>query len=445
MTHNDRSRVQLQKRLGLPFAIAIMAGGVIGAGILRTPGVVANEVPIVWAALLLWALGGVYVLLSVNVASELTTALPKAGGIYVPVRAAYGESMGLLAGWSIWAGYVAGAAALALASADFLGSVFPVVAAHGTSFALLALVTVTLLNLPGVEEGRVTQMLGTAIKLVLLLGIVIAAFFVDPITAAGNAAPPVGAEAVGLLAFITAFQIVLGAYDGWQGPAFFAEEDTDPARNIPRAFFRSAVLISIVYLAINVCVFAVVDMTTLRSSDLPVALVIDQLLGPAGRIATGIIASLMALFTLHALVMTTPRMLFGMARDGLFFRSALKVNRGGTPWVALLIASAIAIPLILTGAYVLVFKVQTALSVLASVLYNAAYFTLRRNAPDLPRPFRAWGHPVLPALILLITTGLFGAVMVADPESGWWVAGFTALCLPIGYILHRRRRLVRAE
>lgn len=136
----------LQKRLGLPFAIAIMAGSMIGAGILRTPGVVANEVPGFWAAMLIWALGGAYVLLSVNVASELTTALPRAGGIYVPVHEAFGDSMGLLAGWAMWGGIAAGGAALALAFADFLAVAIPAASPHTMSIAVAALLLVTVFN-----------------------------------------------------------------------------------------------------------------------------------------------------------------------------------------------------------------------------------------------------------------------------------------------------------
>lgn len=434
----------LQKRLGLPFAIAIMAGSVIGAGILRTPGVVANEVPVFWIAMLLWALGGIYVLLSVNVASELTTALPRAGGIYVPVHEAFGDGMGLLAGWAIWAGYVAGAAALALAFVEFLAIAVPSLQAYTVPLALAAIGAVTVLNLFGVEEGRISNIVGLSIKLALLGGVIVAALIIDPVSAPPSmqvpATSPVEA-AIGWVALITALQIVLGAYDGWQGPTFFAEEDKDPARNIPRAFFRSAVIILVVYLGINLCVFTVLDIETLRSSDLPVAIMIESLLGPVGVKVAGIAAAIMALLTLNAVAMTHPRILFGMARDGLFLKSALKVNKGGTPWVAMLIGSGLAVPMILSGAYVFVFKIQVATGIFAGVLYNAAYFALRRQRPDMHRPFRAIGHPVLPALILAITIALFVAVIVADPSGGLWMLALIAICLPVGIHLKRQRNL----
>lgn len=433
---------QLQKRLGLPFAIAIAAGSVIGSGIMRTPGVIANEVPIAEIAKLLWVLGGVYVLLSCNVAAELTAALPKAGGIYVPVREAYGDGLGMLTGWANWTAYIAGSAALALACADFLGTIFDPVAANKAIVAAIILFAVTVLNWVGVQEGRWIQIIGSAIKIILLVGVIIAAFIVDPVITAADPAPTVPLSALGIVAVITAFQIILGAYDGWIGPAAFAEEDKDPGRNIPRALFRSAFLVIAVYLALNLALFSILDMTTLRDSDLPVALLIEALLGPTGNVAVALLATFMALITLNGLVMSAPRILFAMARDRLFLHEATRVNRGGTPWVALLCGTAVAVPLLFSGGYVFVFKIQTALGIFAGTIYCAAFFTLRRRCPDLPRPFRAIGYPALPALILLINAALFISVVVADPMGGIWIAALIAICLPVGMALGRRRRAI---
>ncbi len=155
---------------------------------------------------------------------------------------------------------------------------------------------------------------------------------------------------------------------------------------------------------------------------------------------TGLAAAIMALLTLNALVMTHPRVLYGMARDGLFLKSAMLVNRGGTPWAALLIGTVVPIPMILTGAYIFVFKIQVAIVVFAAVLYNASYFALRLKRPQMERPFRAIGHPVLPGLILAITIALFAAVVIADPVSGLWVAGLICICVPVGLHLEQKRR-----
>ncbi|MEH6701223.1 amino acid permease, partial [Parasphingorhabdus sp.] len=164
-----------------------------------------------------------------------------------------------------------------------------------------------------------------------------------------------------------------------------------------------------------------------------------QVFGRTGNIVVALIATIMALVTLNSIVMPTPRILFAMARDGLFLQSATRVNRGGTPTVALAISALIAFPLIWSGGFIFVFKLTGALSIFASSLYFAAFFALRRSQPDLPRPFRAVGHPVLPALALVISVLLLIAFIAADPISGVSMLGLIAICIPVGIHLGRER------
>lgn len=428
---------QLQRRLGLPFALAVTCGMVVGSGIMRTPGEIADLVPVMWIAMGLWVLGGVYVLLMANVAAELTAALPKAGGYYVPVQAAFGNGAGLLAGWATWLSFASAGAALSLACADFLGTIVPIVAANKIAVALGFLAAVTGLNWLGVREGRFVQIFGTALKIGLLLAIVVAALVLAP-EVAPAAASLDRVEMIGWLGLVTAFQLVLGAYGGWDGSIFFAEEDTNPGRNIPRALFRSAFIVMAVYLAVNLALFSVLDIATLRTSELPFALVIEALFGPTGNLVVALLATFMALITLNALLMTAPRILFSMARDGLFLKAATRVNAGGTPWVALLMGSLVAAPLIVSGGYVFVFKIQTAFVILAAVLYCAAIFRLRRMQPDLARPFRAIGYPLLPAIVLIVNTAMLIAVLIADPAGAVWIVGLSAIAVPVGMMMGRR-------
>ncbi|MEH6827994.1 APC family permease [Parasphingorhabdus sp.] len=430
----------LQKRLGLAFGLAVGIGSVIGSGIMRAPGVITNEVPDPWIAMLLWLVGGVFILLSANITAELSTALPKAGGFYVPVREAFGDSMGLLAGWATFAGYTAGTAAVALACADFLGMVFPWAASHAQMLAALIALVVTALNWIGVQEGRLIQIIGTVVKLGLLSVVIIIAFTVDPATAdsAATASAVVGG-AVTMVGIITALQLIVGAYDGWYSAMFFAEEDTDPGRNIPRAMFRSCVIVIAVYLTLNLSMYMALDIATLRQSDLPVALVVERGFGSIGMTLVALLAAFMTVVTLNSLIMIMPRVLFGMARDGLFLHSATRVNRGGTPDIALLVSAVLTVGLIFSGGFIFVFKLMGALSIFVSVLYAVAFFALRRRQPDLPRPFRAIGYPLLPIIALLVSIALLGSFIFADPISGLYMLGLIAICIPVGIVLHRRR------
>lgn len=431
----------LQKRLGLPFAIATSVGSVIGSGIMRAPGTIANEVPDMWIALALWLAGGLYVLLAANVTAELTAALPRAGGHYVPVHEAFGDGLGLVAGWTTFVAYVAGAAAVALACADFLGMVVPVVGSYGQASAALILLVLVAANMAGVEEGRWIQIVGTVLKVGLLCAVIAVAFVAAPPSEAGReAASPAIPEMIGFVAIVTAFQLMLGSYEGWYNCIYTAEEDKNPGRNIPRALFQTAIVVTLVYLAINASLFSALDIAELRNSDLPMALVIERMFGPGGAIFVILLAMLMALVTLNSLIIPLPRILFAMARDGLFFQAATRVNKGGTPYVALLIGAAVIFPLIFSGGYVFAFKLMAALAMFNSLLYNAAFFALRWRRPDLDRPFRAIGYPVLPLFLMLIVFGLFAAVLIADPMGAIWVIGLVAICIPLGILLGREKR-----
>ena len=436
---------QLQLRLGIVFALAVSVGNVIGSGIMGTPGLVANQVPVAWMVIGLWALGGLHVMLSANVASELITKLPKAGGTYVPVRAAFGESIGLLCGWTDWLSNTAAIAALSVACATFLGAIFPALAAHQAPVAAGFALTIIAINWPGVREGQIAQTAGSIIKVGLIVGVIAVAFLAEPIPVSqvvsrAGAAMNDAAPAVGFFAVIAAYQMIYGAYTGWHAPILFVEEDANAARNLPRAMGVSIVLVTAIYVALNLSLLSALDMTALRGSDLPVALVIENAFGRSGGVLVALLAIVIVVVAINAIVMGTARILYGMARDGLFLPMAMHVNKGGTPHIALAITAAVAVPLIFSGAFVFLFKLTAALAIFVFFLFELSLFALRRQQPDLHRPFRAIGYPLLPALVCLLDLGLLIAFIAADPISGVYMAGLIAVCVPVGFILHRRRR-----
>ncbi|GAA0762394.1 APA family basic amino acid/polyamine antiporter [Erythromicrobium ramosum] len=436
---------QLQLRLGLVFALAVSVGNIIGSGIMRTPGLVADQVPVVWMVIALWTLGGLHVMLSANVASELITKLPKAGGTYVPVRAAFGESMGLLCGWTDWLANTAAIAALSAACATFLAAIFPALAAYQAPVAAGFALASIAINWPGVREGQIAQTAGSIVKVGLIVGVIAVAFLAEPIPVSevvsrAGAGMNGAAPAVGFFAVIAAYQMIYGAYTGWHAPIYFVEEDANAARNLPRAMGVSILLVTAIYVAFNLSLLSALDMNALRTSELPVALVIGNAFGRSGGILVALLAIVIVAVAINALVMGTSRVLYGMARDGLFLPVAMRVNKGGTPHVALAITAAVAVPLIFSGAFVFLFKLVAALAIFAFFLFELSLFALRRQQPDLHRPFRAIGYPLLPALVCLLDLGLLIAFIAADPMSGVYMAGLIAVCTPVGVVLHRRRQ-----
>jgi APA family basic amino acid/polyamine antiporter len=434
----------LQLRLGIAFALAVSVGNVIGSGIMRTPGLVADQVPVVWMVLGLWALGGVHVLLSANVASELVGAIPKAGGAYVPVRAAFGDFAGLIAGWTDWLSNVAAIAALSVACANFLGIIFPTLAPRTSEVAAAFAISVIVLNWRGVREGQIAQTLGSLVKVALISGVIAVAFLAEPIPVhevANQAITALAAPAVGFLAMIAAYQMIYGAYTGWHAPIYFVEESREAARDLPRAMAMSILLVTVIYVSLNLSLLSALSMADLRASDLPVALVIENAFGRYGGVLVALLAIVIVVVAINAIVMSCARILYGMARDGLFLPAAIKVNKGGTPNVALAITAAIAVPLIYTGAFAFLFKLTAALAILAFFLYELSLFALRRQQPDLARPFRAIGYPVVPALVCLLDLALLVAFIAAEPISGVYMAALILMCVPVALALrHRRKR-----
>ncbi len=413
---------QLKKALGFAFALAIGVGAVIGAGIMRTPGPVIDQVPAMWVALGLWAFGGVHVLLAANVASELVTAIPRTGGVFVPVRAAFGESMGLLAGWVNWLAYVAAGAALSIVCANFLAVLFPGLTPHMALIAIGFAVVVYALNWLGVREGGIAQTIGSGVKVLFLCGVIAVAFFgspsAAPVIASSGSSVAASDTTVGLLGIIVAYQMIYGAYAGWESSINFVEEDADALTNIPRAMCLSILAISIVYVLLNASLLRALDLEAIRHSELPVAVMLSAILGPGGGSFVAVLAIVLAATSLNAQVMIAPRTLYGLAREGLFLPVVIRVNAGGTPDAAMAMTGVFTVLLISSGGFDFVFRLMGALLIFGFVLYGASLFALRWTQPDLHRPFRAIGYPHLPAFLLLLDTGLLVAFIAADRSAG---------------------------
>ncbi len=431
---------KLLKRLGFAFAAAVGLGSMIGVGLMRTSGSVIDEVPYPWLVIALWAFGGVHALLSSNVASELVTSMPKTGGIFVPVRAAFGDSMGLLAGWVMYLSVGAAGASLAIVCANFLAILLPSLADYTAFVACVFLLAIYGINGLGVREGGMAQTIGSSVKLILMCVIIGIALFAEPprpgaFAAAANDSAP----ALGIFAVIIAYQMIYGAYAGWDSAIVFVEEDDNALINIPRAMALTIGTVTLIYVLFNVGLLRALDLQTIGGSDLPISLVLGNVFGPAGATAVAALAILLASTALNANVMIGPRVLFGLARDGLFLPVATRVNSGGTPHVAFAMTAVLTMLLIFSGGFEFVFRLMGALIIFGYVIYDASLFRLRWTQPDLPRPFRAIGYPVLPALVLLIDTALLLAFIAADPVSALYMAALIALCIPVGIFLHRRR------
>jgi basic amino acid/polyamine antiporter, APA family len=425
-------------------------GGTVGVGILRLPGTLAATLGDSRLILAFWIVGGVYALLGAMSVAELAAMLPRAGGFYVYARRAFGSGMGFVVGWSDWINEVATLAYGSITAMTFLASLWPAAARYATPGAVLIIAAFTALHWVGLRVGSsLTRLISLSIGLMMLM-LVVACFFVPP---AGHttARLPMSAAALPLMslgmlaALVSAMRSVLLTYDGWYSPIYLAEENTDPERNLPRALISGTVVLIVLYVLINAALLRVLPLSVLASSDLPAAAAAHKVFPHGGGELVTLISLLTVLSLVNATLLMTPRVLLAIGRDGLFTRKATAVSAGGTPRLALAMSSAAGIALLLSGTFEQIIALATILFLLNYISAYAALFVLRRREPDLPRPYRAFGFPFTPAIVLVGSVLALIAAAAEDPRSAVVAGLLLAACAPIYAAIARRRRLTEAR
>jgi APA family basic amino acid/polyamine antiporter len=435
---------RLLQILGVGFGLAGAVGGTIGAGILRTPGLVAAELGSAERLIAVWVAGGLYALLGALCVAEMATSLPLAGGWTVFARRAFGPVMGFSVGWMDWLGHCAGLAWVALTVGEYAIAVAPSLPLDARPIAVVVLLLFALLQLPGVKAGSGSLQLLSLAKALAFLVLVGGCFLlpVDPFARAAAAdlvpslAPPTGFGALAL-GLVVALQAVITTYDGWHSPIYFAEEFETPEQDLPRSLIGGVLAILGLYLLLNLAVLRVLPLPAIAASTLPVADAAAVILGPlSGRFITVLaLVSLMGL--VNAVIMAAPRILYGLGREGFFRERLAAVNEGGTPVAALALTVVATVVLVLAGDFRVLLGIASFFYVVLYLTGIAAQLTLRWREPELPRPFRAWGHP-LPALVVLAGSSAFlVAACLADPWHSLAAALLIALSVPV-FLLARR-------
>lgn len=421
----------LLRILGLAFGIAMVVGGVVGMGILRAPGTIAGLLVRPGLIYVAWLLGGLYALLAVNTYAELATAVPYAGGPYVYVRRGFGNYLGFVSGWCDFANLTASVAFMGVACSEFLAPLLPPIAGHESLVAPILIVSLAVANSVGLKAGSTLQQFLTVLKVMLLLALVVAAFAHTDFRPAPVQAIHSPALLPGVAAVIVAVQLIFGVYAGYNGVCYFSEELTNPGRTLPRSMFAGVLLVIALFLLINAALLRILTPAALSTSTLPAADALAVLYGPVARLVVFFVAACSALAVLHATILVAPRILYGMSRDGLFTQSGTYVTRSGVPLVALWSAAALAVAFTQMGNFVFLFALVTVISVFMDLLCALSLFVLRRREPHLPRPYRAFGYPWVPGVVVLICTALLIASVLANPQPSLIAVAVMAAAVPL--------------
>ncbi|WNM18677.1 APC family permease [Flavobacterium capsici] len=413
----NNSPNHLKKILGVSFGIAILIGGTIGVGILRTPGAIAGLLDNHWLIISCWILGGIYVLLGCGAYSELATMFPKAGGSYNYVKHAFGNYFGFITGWFDYLTCAIAPAFFCIVISEYLVLLVPQWENHTTIIAIAFLLGFTLLHASGTKNGSLVQKITSVIKILLFVILIMACFSYSGVEIAPIKKSSGLLESSIIVSFFKSLQMVLGTYDGWHGVSFFAEEDENPSKNIPKSMYLGVLVVIIIYVIINLAFFYVLPVENIANSPLAAADVAKLIFGKKGSIVVTIIALFSIISILNAYMMLPSRVLYGMSRDGYFVHKGTIVNKGGTPIVALLFSSIFGFILICIGTFEILFSLATFMSVTVWLLTYITLIKLRISKPDLPRPHKSWGHPLTTIILILSTIAVFIGFAYSDRNS----------------------------
>ena len=327
-------------------------------------------------------------------------------------------------GWTDWLTYCAVLGYVSIAIGEFAAVLVPVWRPWTKLVAIGVLVAFAALQWAGVRVSSRFQEVTTAVKCLAFLALVAACF------AHALRSPAAAAEALpttpGLGGLVIALQSIVITYGGWQSALYFTEEDRNPRRNLPRSMIGGVLSVIAIYLLVNLALLAVLPLAELARATLPAADAAGVIFGGGG----GQLITLLSLVSLppmiNAILMIGTRILFAMGRDGLLFPQAAAVNARGTPGIATLATTAVAIVLVVTGTFQRLIAVAAFFLAVNYCVCCLALIVLRRREPDLPRPFRAWGYPWTAAVVLLGAVAFLVGVALGDTPTALLAVGLLA-------------------
>jgi APA family basic amino acid/polyamine antiporter len=426
------SRGRLLRILGVGFGLAVIIGNTIGAGILSTPGTIAQQLPNAWLFIGVWIAGGLYALLGAISIAELGTMMPRSGGQYVFAREALGDYAGFIIGWSDWISTCGTISFISLIVAQYSAVLLPSLAGRSIALALAIVVVFAVIQWRGIRWGSGVQNVTSLLKALAFAALVVACFVLGgSATATESGIAQQASHGLKLfVAVILALQGVIYTYDGWTGVIYFSEEVRNPARDIPRAMFGGVLSVIAIYLLVNLAILYVLPISEIAGSDLALGKAAQSIFGANGDRIFRSLMILSMLSAVNACQLMATRVLFAMSRDGLFSTKAAQANKGGTPTVALLFSALVAVLFIVTGTVDQVLAVVAFFFVVNYAISFGVVFLLRRREPTRDRPYRAWGYPWTTAISLVGSIAFLAGAVASDTRNSIYALVLLAASYP---------------
>lgn len=450
----------LLRVIGLRSAILFVITNVIGSAIFLTPGIMAKTLPSEPLLLLAWIVGGIIALCGGLTYAEMGAMYPRSGGLYVFLEEAFGPLVAFLYGWAAVLVIITGAtAAVAMGFATYFSYFVPALSTTHIVFAIpfprgawtisaaqlvaaASLLALGAVNYVGIRSGNRAQAMLTILKIAAIALLPALAIVRHPARLSLRAiAAPVVHPAI---AFGIIMVAVMWAYEGWYYLPFSAGEIVDARRTLPRALILGVLGIVAIYLSVNVAYMLALPLDQAQGVERIAQKAMMALIGGGGAALVAVTVVLSTLGCNAASIIAQSRACYAMAADGLFFRAARKVHpRYRSPHAAIIFTCCWSALLTLTGTYQQLYTWVTFVSVAFGVLGGLAIFQLRRIKPEVQRPYRAWGYPIVPAIFVIALLVLVANTLVELPVESLLGVAVVALGLPAYWYWSRpARRMV---
>jgi basic amino acid/polyamine antiporter, APA family len=462
------SEHSFKREINLFDAVMVVAGTMIGSGIFIVTADIARNVGSSGYILLVWLLSGIITVFGALSYAELAGMHPKAGGQYVYLKMAYNPLVSFLYGWTLFLVIQTGTiAAVGVAFARYTGVLIPWISESNILFSLgsfqfntvqlvgiLSIVLLTYLNSRGVRNGKLIQNVFGSTKIIALFILIILGLTIglnyDAIQSNFSdwwtMKRTVGTD----VSTITGFAIIpvigiamvgsLFSSDAWNNISFAGDEVKDPTKTLVKSLAIGTGLVTVIYLLMNVVYLTVLPISDIQTAENDrVAVSAAQAIGGAGT--TIIIAILIMISTFgcnNGCILSGARVYYAMAKDKLFFPSMSKINSKGVPGVALAVQCVWASILCLSGTYGDLLGYVMFSVILFYILTIIGVFILRKKQPDVPRPYKAFGYPVIPIIYIILASAFCGVLLIHLPQNSWPGLGIVALGIPVYYILRKQ-------
>jgi APA family basic amino acid/polyamine antiporter len=431
---------KLAKELTLYGLVMVAIGSCIGSGIFVTPSQIAGLVPSPLLILGVWAIGGVITLTGALTFGELGSIFPQAGGIYVFLREAYGGWLAFLYGWAYLLIITSGSiAVLALAFSYYLSFFIPMNETWKIIVSIMAISLLTTLNVLRAKFGEMFSNIFTGLKIIGILIIICVGLFYGSSGFSFKGAGLIPSGSTTLSSFGVALVGVLFSYGGWQHASFLAGETRNPSRNVPIAMITGAIVVTLIYLLVNVSYMLLLPLSAIGSSQKVAAEAVSTIIPFGGMLVAAIIA-ISTLGTIGIYTLSAPRIYYAMAEDGLFFKSIAKVHPVfKTPVNAIIGQSVWAIVLLLFwGTFEDLITYTVSVEWIFFTLAAAGIFVFRKKLKHIERPYKTFWYPVTPLIFIVINTWFVINMMINKPLHMGMGIGFLILGIPVYFFFKKK-------